>query len=309
MKKNIFLLLLFTTLFCVKGIAKRYTVKDIPMVHLQDRMRYVSNPDGILSSAAVATMDNILYELEQQTGIETVVVAVEEIASDDCFEFALQIGQQYGVGKKKTDNGLVILLVRKERCVQFVTGYGIEGDLPDAICKRIQEREMFPLLKQGKWDEGMIAGIRAVHGYLEGSMEFSGDENEYGENTGLLVGMLIFVILSFFLLTFFMERKRTRCPNCKKHTLRRSNSKLVSKQNGLITKEVIYTCTNCGHTVIRNEDEEDNTTHFGGGRRGGSMGGPFIFGSGGRRSSGGGFSRGGSFGGGRFGGGGAGGRF
>ena len=45
--------------------AKEYAIKDIPMVHLQNRTRYVSNPDGILSSTAVTTMDSILYALEQ----------------------------------------------------------------------------------------------------------------------------------------------------------------------------------------------------------------------------------------------------
>jgi hypothetical protein len=49
--------------------AKEYAIKDIPMVHLQNRTRYVSNPDGILSSTAVTTMDIILYALEQKTGI------------------------------------------------------------------------------------------------------------------------------------------------------------------------------------------------------------------------------------------------
>ena len=46
--------------------AKEYAIKDIPMVHLQNRTRYVSNPDGILSSTAVTTMDSILYALEQK---------------------------------------------------------------------------------------------------------------------------------------------------------------------------------------------------------------------------------------------------
>ena len=59
--------------------AKEYTIKEIPMVHLQDRTRYVSNPDGILSESAVATMDQILYQLEQNTGIQTLVVAVTGI--------------------------------------------------------------------------------------------------------------------------------------------------------------------------------------------------------------------------------------
>jgi len=63
--------LLILILGCLPLQAKEYTVQEIPMVHLQDRTRYVSNPDGILSASAVAEMDRILYELEQKTGIQT----------------------------------------------------------------------------------------------------------------------------------------------------------------------------------------------------------------------------------------------
>lgn len=313
--KKWFISLIITIAFIASSYslqAKEYTVDEISMVHLQDRTRYVSNPDGILSNEAVSTMDQILYNLEQKTGIETLVVAVEEIEGGDCFEFAYQLGKQNGVGKKEADNGLVILLVRGERCVQFVTGYGIEGDLPDAICKRIQERTMFPLLRQGKWNEGMIEGIRAVNTYLTDYDGWKASETDQ-EEEGLVIMLAGFIILiaAFFLLCAIISRQQSKCPHCKKSGLQRSNSRLISRKNGIKTNEVLYTCRYCGHTVVKQEQEEDdNYTGFGGG---GSLGGPFIFGHGrGGTFHGGGFGGGifgGSFGGGSFGGGGAGGRF
>ena len=101
--------------------AKVHTVADIPMVHLQDRTRYVSNPDSVLGAQAVAVIDTTLYNLEQETGIQVLVVAVENIEGGDCFDFAYKLGEENGVGQKKKDNGLVILLVRGERCFQFAT--------------------------------------------------------------------------------------------------------------------------------------------------------------------------------------------
>lgn len=307
-----YILLAATLATALPLVAKEYKVEEVPMVHLQDKTRYVSNPDGILSAEAVGTMDAILGRLEEKTGIETLVVAVEEIEGGDCFEFAYQLGKQNGVGKKEADNGLVILLVRGERCVQFVTGYGLEGHLPDAICKRIQERTMFPLLREGKWDEGMVAGIRSVNTYLTDYDEWQASEAD-GEEEELAVvfGVFTVLILVFFGICYLAIREQTKCPRCKKHGLQRSQTRLLSKKNGVKTNEVVYTCKHCGHTVVKQEQEEDeNYTGFGGG---GSLGGPFIFG-GGRGGSfhgggfGGGFS-GGSFGGGSFGGGGAGGRF
>ena len=167
MKKLIITLSLFVCFFTQ---AKEYTIKEIPMVHLQDRTRYVSNPDDILSPSSVSTMDSILYALEQKTGIQTLVVAVTGIEGGDCFDFAHRLGQEWGVGQKGRDNGLVILLSTDERCVQFATGYGLEGVLPDAICKRIQSRYMVEHLGKDDWDAGMVEGIRAVNSYLDGSM-------------------------------------------------------------------------------------------------------------------------------------------
>ena len=132
MKRHLLLFLLFacTTLGAQTNV---YKVEDIPMVHLQDARRYVSNPDGILSETTVYAIDTTLYALERETGIQTLVVAVGQIEGGDCFDFAYRLGRENGVGRKETDNGLVILLVTGERCIQFATGYGLEGDLPQAI--------------------------------------------------------------------------------------------------------------------------------------------------------------------------------
>ena len=283
---------------CLPLQAKEYTVQEIPMVHLQDRTRYVSNPDGILSASAVAEMDRILYELEQKTGIQTLVVAVTGIEGGDCFDFAHRLGQEWGVGQKERNNGLVILLSTDERCVQFATGYGLEGVLPDAICKRIQSRYMVEHLGKDDWDAGMVAGIRAVNSYLDGSMENIRGEEE-GDDSALLIFMgLIFG--SIILISVIVGIFGNRCPKCKKrHALQRVSSQVVSRKMGVVTTEVTYLCKYCGHRVTMKEQSSD--PNF----RGPRSGGPTIFmGGGGFGRGGGGFS-GGSFGGGSFGGGGA----
>ena len=300
MKKIIYIL---TVLFLLTGThltAKDWKVKDIPMVHLQDATRYVVNPEGILSASAVATIDSILFALEQKTGIQTIVAVVSGIDGGDCFEFAYQLGKQNGVGQKQRDNGLVILLSTEERCIQFVTGYGLEGDLPDAICKRIQNRYMNGYFSQNKWNEGMVAGIRAVGQTLDGSMENIDDGDDDEDLTALGIFMLFFLIV--IAISFYAVWRASACPNCKKHHIQRLHSNLLYKRNGVKREEVTYICKDCGHTFKRIQESADESYR---GPRGG--GGIFIGGSGGG-FGGGGFS-GGSFGGGGFGGGGAGSRF
>ena len=301
MRKQLFILLLTGLLSCIGLQAKDYTIQEIPMVHLQDRTRYVSNPDNILSPAAVATMDSILYALEEKTGIQTLVVAVTGIEGGDCFDFTHRLFNETGVGQKERNNGLVILLSTDERCIQFVTGYGLEGVLPDAICKRIQNRYMIEHLANDDWDAGMIAGIRAVNGYLDGSMENIASEEEEDMTPLYIFGAFMLGGIGLFAWSVWNQN---RCPKCKKHKIQRISSNILSRANGFITEETTYICQNCGHTFTRKSKSSD--PNF----RGPRNGGPTIFmGGGGFGGHGGGGFSGGSFGGGMSGGGGAGSRF
>lgn len=299
MKQILSLCLLISCLLTAPLLAKEYQVKDIPLVHLQDARRYVSNPDGILSPEAVAIMDTTLFALERQTGIQTLVVAVEQIEGGDCFDFAFRLGQENGVGQKGRDNGLVILLVTGERCIQFVTGYGLEGNLPDAICKRIQERYMNPYFRENNWNEGMVAGIEAVRRQLDGSMQ--NEENTSNAETIAIIVTLVICLIVIPFSVWFYYWKQTQCPQCHKYTLKTLSTRVVSRIDGIRTEEIVDCCTNCGHTRRRTRKVHENDLN----NRGG---GGIFMGGGGFGSRGGGFG-GGSFGGGSFGGGGAGSKF
>lgn len=295
---------LFLCLLLSMQAQEVYTTKNIPKVHLQNKTKYVCNPDGILSTAACDSIDRMLYALEQQTGIETVVAVVPSIGEEDCFDFAHRLLNEWGVGKKGKNNGLVILLVTDQRCIQFYTGYGLEGDLPDAICKRIQTRYMIPYLKDGNWDAGMVAGVKATCERLDGSMVNDSEEGDDDSLALIIVGFFgIFLIA--LIAGILAQRAATKCPNCGQHKLQRTGSTLVSRRKGVKIEKVTYTCRNCGHQVVREQQSYDENYRGGGGS------GPVIFGGGGLfggSGGGGGFS-GGSFGGGMGGGGGAGSRF
>ena len=296
MKKRILGVLLLLFCFLAVAGAKVYKVEDVPMVHLADRTRYVSNPDGILSPVSVATIDSLLFALEGKTGIQVLVAVLGDIEGGDCFDFAYRLGKENGVGQKERDNGLVVLLSTGERCVQFATGYGLEGVMPDAICKRIQQQYMVEHFANGDWDAGMVAGMRAVCGVLDGSMENIGDEDADEELIALAVFLtMIFGGLAVIILAVWYS---SRCPNCGKHKAQRISSRIVNRCNGYLVRENTYRCQNCGHTFMRKEHTDDNSNNH---RRGSVVIGGGGFGRGG------GF--GGSFGGGSFGGGGAGSRF
>ena len=279
--------------FVAAAEAKVYKVEDVPMVHLSDRTRYVSNPDGILSSSTVATIDSMLLALEDSTGIQVLVAVLGDIEGGDCFDFAYRLGKENGVGQKESDNGLVVLLSTGERCVQFATGYGLEGVMPDAICKRIQQQYMVEHFAGGNWDAGMVAGMRAVCGVLDGTMEPPAEEED-------LLAMILAMVFIFgsIALVAFVVWYFNRCPKCGKHNIQRIDSQTIRGVDGYDVLETTYVCKHCGHTFKRRDRTLNNN------RRG--PGGGVIIGGGGFGRGGG---YGGSFGGGSFGGGGAGSRF
>ena len=282
---------------CLMAAAKVYKPSDIRPVHLEDRNRYVCNPDGILSQEAVNRIDAAFRTIEDSTGIQTLVAVVKDIDPDDCFEFAHQIGEKVGVGRSSSDNGLVILLSTGERCIQFATGYGIEGVLPDALCKRVQERYMNRYFADDKWDEGMVAGAEALKDILLKG-EYGQDDDKLGAIEAFAaISVLATLFILFVILLVYIDRRSRKCPKCGHVALKQVSVSTISRSNGVKKELITLKCSHCGFITSKNRTSYYST--------GGHGGGPHIGGG----HFGGGGSFGGSYGGGHFGGGGAGSRF
>lgn len=297
MKKTLLFCLLL--LFGLSAGATTYCVEDVPNVQRMDSRRYVSNPDGILSDATVARIDALCASLRERGLAQVAVVAVDDIEGGDTFTFAVDLFDSWGVGGKKSNNGLGILLVRDLREIRFVTGGGVEGVLPDALCKRIQTRYMLPAFREGDYDAGMLAGVEAAAQLLEGGdpdLE-TGEEELPGWFILFLVGGFILLPLGIGLLVHYASR---RCPRCHRCSLQLDARQVVHTSPSFREVEYTYVCRHCGE-VVRRRSRQSRGNGFGGGSGGG-----MIIGGGGFGGGFGGGSIGGGFGGGSFGGGGAG---
>lgn len=294
--------LIAVTAWAAGDSVKEYkSVDDVPNVRLTDVRRYVSDPTCILSPAATDTINAILGRLEKSTGIETAVVMLPSIGENDIFDFSTSLFRKWGIGKKKSDNGLLILFVMDQHKVRFATGYGIEGTMTDAMSKRIQMQYMVPAFKRSDWNKGMVDGVRATAKVLDGSMEPEATDSD--TDTGDIL-FSIGIIVGVILLAMFVSSIKQRCPKCRKRSamkqmgvevLRVSTGKGRRKR---IIRRTTYVCQYCGHIMTKDEDIDDNS---GSAAAGGAILGSML-GSGG---GGGGGSFGGSFGGGSTGGGGS----
>lgn len=295
--------LLFVFTATAAAETKQYTIDDVPNVRLSDARQYVTDPTAILSTAARDSINAMLGRLEKSTGIETAVVMLPSIGEEDIFDFGHELFRKWGIGKKKSDNGLLILFVMDQKKVRFTTGYGIEGTMTDAISKRIQTTLMIPRFKKGNWDGGMVSGVRAVAKTLDGSMQAEEDSGEDDISTIMITLLAIVVTMLIFI---YAMGSLQRCPKCKKRSALRKVKEqhlVVKDQNGRIVRRILrttYICKYCGNTVTKDSDENDNGNAMATGAILGSM-----LGGGNRGGSGFGGGFGGSFGGGSTGGGGA----
>lgn len=299
--KRFFAIFLFLIL-CIDLAAREYSVEDIPNVQISNRYCFTSNPDGILSDWAVAKIDSICYDLRHRGIAQTAVVAVSEIDSDDVFDFAYELFSKWGVGSN-SNSGIGVLLVEEAREIRFVTGYGVEGALPDAICKRIQTSYMLPHFRNGDYSSGMVAGLEAIRAVLNGSeLDAGGNDDYVDDDDEAALAMVVFfvlVIIGSAIVVLIVDRASRKCPRCQQLTLQKDSVRVVSRDFGVTNYEDTFVCTNCGHSLKRKRQDYDASHN----NRGG---GPIIMGGGGFRGGG---SIGGGWGGGSFGGGGAGSRW
>ena len=252
------------------ALAGTYRADEIPNVQRMDRRRYVSDPDGILSPAAVAHIDSVCASLRERGLAQVAVVAVDDIAGGDTFSFAVDLFRSWGVGSAKSNNGLGILLVKDLREIRFVTGGGLEGILPDALCKRIQLNYMLPAFREGDYSAGMVAGVGAAATILEGGeVDLGGDADEDLPAWMILTIVFGFVIfpLGMVLANYYFSR---RCPKCRKLTLKQQSQQVLSVTRNYRLVEYTYVCPNCG-AVVKRRSRNLRDDNFGGGAGGGEL--------------------------------------
>jgi len=123
---------------------------------------WVTDPSHHLRPATVDSLNAIIGALEASTSAEIAVAVVDSTSGLEPFDFALALHRVWGVGKQGKDNGVVLLWVPAQRAIQISVGYGLEGAIPDRRAGRIRDEALIPAFRDGRFDEGMIAGVRAL---------------------------------------------------------------------------------------------------------------------------------------------------
>lgn len=261
----------------------------------------------ILSASDKQAIETKLRSINDRGLAQAAVVIVPTTNGEDIFDYSMKVADRWKLGKKDTDQGLLMVVAVNDRKMYILTGYGLEGTIPDAVAKRIISDDITPRFKQGDYAGGITAGINRIEERLttDPAILKQADANRVNNNSnaqsnqeggipliflgffGFVVGMILTSILG----RFFGS---------------------IATAGGIVTLGTIFGAGLLGSMFVAFIVFLFLLFRGGGGGRGGRGGGGVVFipggGFGGGGFGGGGFGGGGfSGGGGGFGGGGAGG--
>lgn len=117
---------------------------------------------GMLSPSARRELEATLRHFEEETSNQIVVVTFPSLEGEVLEDFSIRLAEQWKIGQKGKDNGIILLIFKNDRKVRIEVGYGLEGVLPDAACKLIIENEILPRFRQGKFNEGIEGAVQAI---------------------------------------------------------------------------------------------------------------------------------------------------
>ncbi|HHW13905.1 MAG TPA: TPM domain-containing protein [Firmicutes bacterium] len=284
---------------------------------------------GMLGAAAVRRLNATLADLEAKNGVEIGVATVPTTEPLTPDQYAVELFEAWGIGKKGQDNGLLILLAQRERRIKVEVGYGLEGIFPDGRVGRLLDDYALPALKEGRYGAGLVALVDELARIAAAEYDGAGAGVRGGSRggpaglsrglqiSGLLPGLTLFALLFILLTGVSLGLARPvghRCPRCRGRMIKEGEETLrtaTADADGLA--RVHYRCTRCGYERVAEivlpmllaGELVERRRRFRGpfGPFGGPFGGGFGDGGFGGGSGGGGF---GGFGGGSSGGGGAG---
>lgn len=191
------LLLLLTVAYICKAQA--------PLLPKPNPSRLVNDFTNTLTPDQKAHLEEKLVAYDDSTSVQIAVVIVNTLNDLEPVEYATRLGREWGVGNKKTNNGVVLLVSMEpgKRKVFIAPGYGLEGALPDITCKRIVESEIIPQFKQDNYYRGLVEAADAIIKATRGEYKAPADYRKRGGGGsgggGVIVFIIILVVVLFIL--------------------------------------------------------------------------------------------------------------
>ena len=186
-------LLLFSASFCA--------AEDVKKIHPTG---YVSDLAGVITPEARTRLEALCAEVEQKTGAQLAIVTVQSLEGESVENYAVNLFKQLGVGSKKDNRGVLLLVAPSERKYRIEVGYGLEPVINDARAGDAG-RAMVPFLRQGDYGNAAEAAAWQLAKYIadDAGVTLSGlppaarDQKERGKGGFLVFWVILGLIVLF----------------------------------------------------------------------------------------------------------------
>jgi uncharacterized protein len=142
---------------------------------------YVNDFAKILSAQNIQLLESKLKSLQESSGAQVAVVTISSLGDETVETYANKLFQEWGIGKKGVDNGLLILVAPNDGVARIEVGYGLEGTITDLQAGNIVRNVMIPSFKTGDYNAGAVDAVDAVSGIITGSI----DATQYSDGNNL----------------------------------------------------------------------------------------------------------------------------
>lgn len=196
----------FLTLGAV--ILTAFSVNAIPPRPVPERL--VNDFADVLTSSQVMALESRLVAFDDSTSNQIAVITISDLEGYDSNLYAAELGTKWGVGGAK-NNGIVLLVkpktARESGDVAIQVGYGLEGAIPDAYCKRIIESFIIPEFRNGDYYAGICAGIEELAALASGEIS---EPRDRGSDDDVLEWIFaILIIIGVILLLIGLAANKT----------------------------------------------------------------------------------------------------
>jgi uncharacterized protein len=129
---------------------------------------HVTDLTGTLTRDQIASLEQKLTAFETRKGSQIAVLIVPTTHPEEIEQYSIRVVDQWKLGRKKIDDGVLLLVAKDDRRVRIEVGYGLEGPLPDAIAKRVVDEVITPQFRAGNFYGGVDAGVDAMIKVIDG---------------------------------------------------------------------------------------------------------------------------------------------
>src|SRR3954467_12141777 len=128
----------------------------------------VVDQTGTLTAADVASLTQTLRDLETRKGSQVAVLIVPTTQPEAIEQFSLRVAEAWKIGRKKGDDGALLVIAKTDRKLRIEVGYGLEGSLTDVTARRIIDEIITPKFRSGHFAGGIDAGVDRIIGVING---------------------------------------------------------------------------------------------------------------------------------------------